>query len=111
MATKEKSPTGAGFFNRRNFLKTAGAAGLAETIVGTQESEAQSGPVTVGPGDVPVRLNVNGKNIGIMIEPRVTLLDALRTRANLTGNKRGGDRGACGACTLLGDDRTVYSCS
>ena len=59
MATKDKSPTGAGF-NRRNFLKSAGVAGLAETIVGQQEADAQSGLVAVGPGETRVRLNVNG---------------------------------------------------
>ena len=68
-------------------------------------------PGGVGPGDVPVTLMVNGKRVDLRIEPRVTLLDALRNRADLTGNKRVCDRGACGACTMIVDGRTVYSCS
>ncbi len=75
------------------------------------EVEAQTGPRVVGPGDVPVTLMVNGKRLELRIEPRVTLLDAMRNRADLTGNKRVCDRGACGACTMIVDGRTVYSCS
>ena len=97
--------------SRRNFLKSTGVAGVAATVVSPARSEAQGRPREFGPGDVPVRLNVNGRQVDLRIEPRVTLLDALRMRADLTGNKRGCDRGACGACTMLVDGRPVYSCS
>jgi xanthine dehydrogenase YagT iron-sulfur-binding subunit len=98
-------------FSRRDFLKSAGVGALV-TAVGGVESEAQAaGPQILGPGEVPVQLNVNGKRLELQIEPRVTLLDALRMRADLTGNKRGCDRGTCGACTMIVDGRTVYSCS
>jgi xanthine dehydrogenase YagT iron-sulfur-binding subunit len=100
-------------FSRRDFLKTAGVGGLATavTTAGEAEVEAQSGARVVGPGEVPVTLTVNGKRLELRIEPRVTLLDAVRNRADLTGNKRVCDRGACGACTMIVDGRTVYSCS
>lgn len=99
--------------SRRDFLKSAGVSGLATAVTGAAagQAEAQTGPAVVGPGDVPVSLLVNGKRLDLRIEPRVTLLDAIRNRADLTGNKRVCDRGTCGACTMIVDGRSVYSCS
>jgi xanthine dehydrogenase YagT iron-sulfur-binding subunit len=55
-------------------------------------------------------LNVNGRDHELQVEPRVSLLDALRERLALTGTKKGCDHGQCGACTVLADDRRVLSC-
>src|ERR1700682_6436070 len=115
MAPKDEFPEKSERFSvsRRNFLKTAGVGGLATAVtsVGVAEVDAQSGPAVMAQGDVPITLMVNGKRIDLRIEPRVTLLNAIRNRADLTGNKRVCDRGACGACTMIVDGRTVYSCS
>ena len=97
--------------SRRDFLKTAGVSSLAASIVGVEVEAQTAGARAVGPGDVPVQLTVNGKRVDLRIEPRVTLLDALRNSADITGNKRGCDRGACGACTMIVDGRAIYACS
>ena len=59
---------------------------------------------------VLVRLRINGRDQELQLEPRVSLLDALRERLGMTDTKKGCDHGQCGACTVLIDDRRVLSC-
>jgi xanthine dehydrogenase YagT iron-sulfur-binding subunit len=113
MAQKNKDPEKSEQINhgRRAFLKTAGVAPLAAGVAGAAIAQAQSGTAIVGPGDVPIELMINGKRVALRVEPRMTLLDTIRNKADITGNKRGCDRGACGACTMIIDGRTAYACS
>jgi len=108
MASKKKSESG---FSRRTFLKTVGASGVAAGVLGSGRVAEAQGVNAVGPGAVPIRLTINGTVHRLEVEPRVTLLDALRDRLNHTGLKRVCDRGSCGACTAIVDGRTIYSCS
>jgi xanthine dehydrogenase YagT iron-sulfur-binding subunit len=101
--------------SRREFLKGAGIAGAAlsaHVLIHPPAAEAASaGKGLAGPGPVPVHLSVNGATHSLRLEPRVTLLDALRDRLDLTGAKKICDRGTCGACTVILDGKAVYSCS
>jgi xanthine dehydrogenase YagT iron-sulfur-binding subunit len=104
----------AGSFSRRTFLKslgtTAATAATVQAQVVAAELEKVNAETTLGPGAVPVTLQVNGQALKLQLEPRVTLLDALRNYSNLTGTKEGCDRASCGACTVMIDDVPVYSC-
>src|SRR6478609_5847076 len=58
----------------------------------------------------PVKLEINGEERILALEPRVTLLDALREHLHLTGTKKGCDQGQCGACTVIVNGRRINSC-
>jgi xanthine dehydrogenase YagT iron-sulfur-binding subunit len=96
---------------RRDFMKISAVGVAVPVVLGTvMDAAAEEVPVQ-GPGKVPVTLQVNGKKLSAQLEPRVTLLDALRDNFDLTGAKRVCDRGACGACTVLMDGKLVYACA
>jgi xanthine dehydrogenase YagT iron-sulfur-binding subunit len=97
--------------SRRDFFKTVGVGSVAAALVTNADEVGAQGPAAVGPGDVAVTLTINGQRHALKVEPRVTLLDAMRTRLDITGLKRVCDRGTCGACTVIIDGRTYYSCS
>ncbi|MBW4598025.1 MAG: 2Fe-2S iron-sulfur cluster binding domain-containing protein [Calothrix sp. FI2-JRJ7] len=97
--------------SRRGFLaQFAAAAGGAVALPSLVQATQDKTTVKVGMGEVPVNLNINGNKYTLSIEPRVTLLDALRERLKLTGSKKGCDHGQCGACTVMIDGQRVYSC-
>jgi xanthine dehydrogenase YagT iron-sulfur-binding subunit len=96
--------------SRRDVLLGAGAAALIGAVSGAEAQERARGLARVGPGATRIELTVNGKPTVLEVEPRVTLLDALRDRVGLTGTKRICDRGACGGCTVWVDGKTVNSC-
>jgi xanthine dehydrogenase YagT iron-sulfur-binding subunit len=98
--------------SRRDFLKISTISAAAVPILGTKVVQAAGVPVKVyGPGKVPVELTINGQKHSLQLEPRVTLLDAMRDQLEITGAKRVCDRAECGACTVILDSKPVYACS
>jgi xanthine dehydrogenase YagT iron-sulfur-binding subunit len=108
----EKRPSKTGSLSRRDFLKVSGITLTVPLVVGPRVLTVAGAEVKVfGPGKVPMTFTINGKTYRAELEPRVTLLDALRNEFDLTGAKRVCDRGTCGACTVLLDGKPVYACS
>ncbi|HJZ89963.1 MAG TPA: (2Fe-2S)-binding protein [Gemmataceae bacterium] len=109
--------------SRRGFLTGTGAAaaavaGLTAELAPPAAAQPPTGAPALGPAPVVLELTVNGKKVVTKVEPRVTLLDALRNHLDVAGNyldvtgcKRVCDRGTCGACTVTLNGRTVYSCT
>ncbi len=97
---------------RRDFMKISGIGVAVPLVLGPTVVPAAGEDVAVhGPGKVPITLTVNGNKLSAELEPRVTLLEALRNNFNLTGAKSVCDRGTCGACTVLLEGKPVYACS
>lgn len=114
MAEKNKKTEG---LSRREFLKGMGTGMIGTAVLGSgglipQEAAAE----ILGPeaesisGKQTIQLKINGKPQSVEVEPRSTLLSALRNRLNLTGTKEVCDRGQCGACTVLADGKAILSC-
>lgn len=112
---------GAGIgLDRRTFIATGIAAGLPYVVGDHRKWGSLTGGAehfggapegtTVGPAAVPIELVINGASHYMRLEPRVTLLDALRDYAGLTGTKKGCDQGQCGACTVHVGGVRVLSC-
>ncbi|MCG8363488.1 MAG: 2Fe-2S iron-sulfur cluster-binding protein [Pseudanabaenales cyanobacterium] len=104
--------------SRRRFLGqalTAASAAMAtppllHAVEASKHPEPQPAEGSPIQGETQITLQINGEPRTVTLEPRVTLLDALRERLGLTGSKKGCDHGQCGACTVLIDGERVYSC-
>src|SRR5437660_12579155 len=118
----DDSETRAGL-SRRAFLRgvgvVGGGAGLAAELLAPEEAAAAPAPLqnppagaSLKPGFMAVTLNVNGQDMTMQVEPRTTLLNALRNHAEppITGPKLVCDQGACGCCTVHVDGKTMYGC-
>jgi aerobic-type carbon monoxide dehydrogenase small subunit (CoxS/CutS family) len=110
------SPKPGGGLSRRGFLKGAGVTAVSTALLDgglakVAEAQAKAAePKVLGPGPVPITLNINGQDKQVKAEPRTTLAEALRTHLDMTGTKVVCDRGACSACTVWLDGTPVNSC-
>ena len=98
-------------FSRRNFLRSSATSAALPLIGEAVAARADAAPAPfAGTALVPVTLMVNGQRQELALDPRTTLLDALREHIGLTGSKKGCDHGQCGACTVHVDGKSANAC-
>jgi xanthine dehydrogenase YagT iron-sulfur-binding subunit len=100
-------------FSRRDFLKVSGGSAVGAAVITPlvgKVSPAVPVDAEIFKGFTPIQLNVNGKLRRVEVEPRTTLLSALRNKLEVTGCKEVCDRGECGACTVLMNGKPVLAC-
>ena len=116
---EEDQPSQQKGVSRRSFLKSVGAVGavpLVSSELFGQDSGRVPGPSAIkgirryAASGETIELQINGKTLQVRITPATTLLEALREQLDLTGAKEVCNRGACGACTVLLDGRSVNGC-
>jgi xanthine dehydrogenase YagT iron-sulfur-binding subunit len=116
--SNEETPTTARV-TRRSFLSQMGATGVAAAaaplVAHAQPAPAPTPHAPIAPAEkienaLALTLNVNGQQLHLEVDPRTTLLDALRETLTLTGTKKGCDHGQCGACTVHVNGRRINSC-
>ena len=115
---KPNNEDSTGRLTRRSFLSQIGAAGVTVTaapLVARAHSTTAPAKTTTSATEkvesaVPITLSVNGESVRVEVDPRTTLLDALRETLSLTGTKKGCDHGQCGACTVHVNGRRINSC-
>ncbi len=116
--TPNTPPRSASGVSRRSFMQTLGLSAAGAALAERAEAAAKAGanaaqptgPAVLGPADVAIELNINGRVAAATIDPATTLLDCLRVTLGLTGSKEVCDRASCGACSVLVDGRLVNAC-
>lgn len=94
----------------RRTVVAAGSSSAVVLAVGPGRAQPSNDPGAPRPSTATVTFRVNGRVEAFQVDPRVTLLDALREHLTLTGTKKGCDHGQCGACTVLVNGRRINSC-
>jgi xanthine dehydrogenase YagT iron-sulfur-binding subunit len=96
--------------SRRNLLRAGGGAAALPLAAGAASAAAPETAAAAVVNRIPVVLKVNGRQHRLSLDPRTTVLDALREHVGLTGSKKGCDQGQCGACTVHLDGQRVLGC-